>query len=468
MHRSRISRISHPLELADISARHSLLSDHNLKSIKQTREHRLIPEKTIESKKKEDTQVFEVRELSKEKKKLGDNSVTGEGAAELVKSLAIPRVNQNVLSELSVRLRGDDRLMQYNEDQFQMELISELNGNIVHGEHRFSVERGHYIIRTRIVSQLMRVQVPVARIVGRLSYSTIASYMRDSVSIDVKAVAGAISAITAIDFRLAQNLATNMLYGLTVVDNTMLYTKGWTICFLAYLENRYAQAHPAHQTNWSGPDGNFRFSLWTADGTAEQFKNDVQTGRFVFTQTNVPVQHYPILTHIARAGLTLGPVADQPNLRIARIAWPAIPISVYGDQPWVQPDNWDITANESGGNDGEDANADAGSAVFDLRRPYLQRIAVPARVRAAETATNRRVRATGTRRPSNVRNRPRATTATKSRSTTVENSSDTEGNGDSTQPTPPTEDPQSTPITDGPQMVEYWWLASGELANLQF
>ncbi|KAI0979491.1 hypothetical protein GJ496_007821 [Pomphorhynchus laevis] len=121
-------------------------------------------DKTIESKKKENTQVFEVKELNKEKK-LGDNSITGEGAAQLVKNLATPRINQNVLSELSVRLRDDDRLMQYNEDQFQMELVSELNGNIVHGEHRFSIERGHYIIRTRMVSQLMRIQVPVARVV---------------------------------------------------------------------------------------------------------------------------------------------------------------------------------------------------------------------------------------------------------------------------------------------------------------
>ncbi|KAI0979489.1 hypothetical protein GJ496_007819 [Pomphorhynchus laevis] len=215
-----------------------------------------------------------------------------------------------------------------------------------------------------------------------------------------------------------------MLYGLTVVDNTLLYTKGWIICFLAYLENRYAQVHPAHQTNWPGPDGNFRFSLWTA----EQLKNDVQTGRFIFTQINVPVQHYPVLTHIAREGLTLGPVTDQPSLRIARIAWPAIPISMYGDQPWIQPDNWEVTANEvraalihmasqrhenfdlimgfnracdilgqtgiviniqeAGAGDGEGANIDAGSTTFDLRRPYLQRAARPARARTTETATN--------------------------------------------------------------------------------
>ncbi|KAI0980757.1 hypothetical protein GJ496_001439 [Pomphorhynchus laevis] len=286
-----------------------------------------------------------------------------------------------------------------------------------------------------MISQLMRIQIPIARVIGRLSYSTIASYMRDSVSIDVKAAAGAISAITAIDFRLAQNLATNMLYGLTVVDNTMLYTKGWIICFLAFLKNLYSQAHPAHQINWPGPDGNFRFALWTADGTAEQFRNYVQTGRFIFTQINVPVQHYPILTYIARAGLTLGPVADQPCLRLSRIAWPAIPISVYGDQPWIQPDHWDVTANEiraalihmasqrhenldlimgftracnilgqtgivintqvAGGGDGENANSEAGNNTFDLRSTYLQRVARPVRARVAESAANRRVRGTG-------------------------------------------------------------------------
>ncbi|KAI0980958.1 hypothetical protein GJ496_003492 [Pomphorhynchus laevis] len=111
------------------------------------------------------------------------------------------------------------------------------------------MERGHYVIRTRMISQFMRIQVPMTGVIGRLLYSTIASYMKDSVSIDIKAAAGAISAITAVDFRLAQNLATDMLYGLTVVDNSMLYTKGWVICFLAYLEYQYQQAHPAHQVN---------------------------------------------------------------------------------------------------------------------------------------------------------------------------------------------------------------------------
>ncbi|KAI0980755.1 hypothetical protein GJ496_001437 [Pomphorhynchus laevis] len=336
-----------------------------------------------------------------------------------------------------------------------------------------------------MISQLMRIQIPIARVIGRLSYSTIASYMRDSVSIDVKAAAGAISAITAIDFRLAQNLATNMLYGLTVVDNTMLYTKGWIICFLAFLKNLYSQAHPAHQINWPGPDGNFRFALWTADGTAEQFRNYVQTGRFIFTQINVPVQHYPILTHIARAGLTLGPVADQPCLRLSRIAWPAIPISVYGDQPWIQPDQWDVTANEiraalihMASQRHENLDLIMGftracnilgqtGIVINTQVAGGGDVARPVRARVAESAANRRVRGTGARRPSTARSRQRTTNATKSRSATVENSSDTEENGDTQPSNSPTEYPQDPSTTDGPQTVEYWWLATGELANLQ-
>ncbi|KAI0981943.1 hypothetical protein GJ496_009781 [Pomphorhynchus laevis] len=342
------------------------------------------------------------------------------------------------------------------EDQSQLELTSELNGNITHGEHRFSMERGHY--------------VPKPRVIGRLSYSTIASYMKDSVSIDIKAAAGAISAITAVDFRLAQNLATNMLYGLTVVDNTMLYTK-------------------------------------RMDVTAEQFKNDIQTGRFVFTQINVPMQHYPILTHIARAGLTLGPVADQPCLRLSRIAWPAIPVSIYGDQPWVQPDYWNVTANEvraalihmasqrhenldllmgftlaysilrqtgiiintqvAGAGDGENVDLENGNNSYDLRRPYLQRVAATVRPRKTEVATNRRARGSGSRRPSTMRSRPRATNAARSRPATADNSSETEGNGDSQPPYTPTTDPQVPSTTAGPQTIKYWWLATGELSNIQ-
>ncbi|KAI0981715.1 hypothetical protein GJ496_005102 [Pomphorhynchus laevis] len=126
-----------------------------------------------------------------------------------------------------------------------------------------------------------------------------------------------------------------------------------------------------------------------------------------------------------------------------------------------------INTQVAGGGDGENANTEVGSTLFDLRRPYLQRAARPVQTRVTESATNRRVRRARARRPSTARARPRAIHATKSRSTTVENSSDTEENGDVPISNSPNEDPQDPSITDGPQMVEYWWLATGELANLQ-
>ncbi|KAI0980758.1 hypothetical protein GJ496_001440 [Pomphorhynchus laevis] len=65
--------------------------------------HKPIVDKDVESKQSEEIQIFEVKKL---------------GSAGLVKSLATPRINQNEINELSVRLRNDDRLMQYQEDQF--------------------------------------------------------------------------------------------------------------------------------------------------------------------------------------------------------------------------------------------------------------------------------------------------------------------------------------------------------------
>ncbi|KAI0986478.1 hypothetical protein GJ496_011447 [Pomphorhynchus laevis] len=113
-----------------------------------------------------------------------------------------------------------------------------------------------------------------------------------------------------------------------------------------------------------------------------------------------------------------------------------------------------INTQVADGGNGDDGHPENGSNTFDLRSPYLQRIARPKRTRVVKSAANRRDRGTGARRPSTERSRPRTTNATKSKPATVENSSDIEENGDTQPSSPPIADPQDPATTEGPQTVE--------------
>ncbi|KAI0979203.1 hypothetical protein GJ496_009770 [Pomphorhynchus laevis] len=93
-----------------------------------------------------------------------------------------------------------------------------------------------------------------------------------------------------------------------------------------------------------------------------------------------------------------------------------------------------INTQVAGAGDGENVDLENGNNSYDLRRPYLQRVAAPVRPRKTEVATNRRARGSGSRRPSTMRSILIVC-------------------GPST--------------TAGPQTIEYWWLATGELSNIQ-
>nr|UUV42264.1 MAG: putative capsid protein [Hattula totivirus 3] len=263
----------------------------------------------------------------------GDHSIAGTGAALLNRKMAAGAAQQNILSWMRNRVAFDASVIFESADHSQLGVQSNILANAPYGQPRTYLAGAGFNLWSAAVGDDVSVSVLGGKVVGQLDATLLSGFLKDKNNYDTRGLASALTAVVGVDNNTCMALAQQVGLSHSIMDNTSLYAKGWTLMHLRQLIIRSR--------------GNLLIPPWLPQGAdymersfadlqiGALFENDVRNRRFIILASDFSAEQLNCIKHLARSGRASNNLAINVHPTLNRVLWFGVPIAVYyrGDIP---------------------------------------------------------------------------------------------------------------------------------------
>ncbi|UUV42270.1 MAG: putative capsid protein [Hattula totivirus 3] len=257
----------------------------------------------------------------------GDHSIIGNGAAVLNRKMAAGAAQQNILSWMRNRVAYDTSVIFETPDHMQLGVQSNILANAPYGPPRTHLASGGFDLWNAAVGSDVSVSVIGGNSVGHLDATLLAGFLKDINNYDTRGLASALTAVIGVDNNTCMTLAQQVGLSRSIMDNTSLYAKGWTLMHLrqVIIRARGELLNPP----WLEPGADYVARSFVDAGIGALFESDVRNRRFIILASDFSAEQLNCIKHLARSGRACNNLEINVHPTLNRILWFGVPISVY-------------------------------------------------------------------------------------------------------------------------------------------